>query len=97
MFITLRVSGARIGEIQNVLIENLKITRQTCDISVIDSKNRSERIIPIPEARPYLLAWLKIHPAGNKSKAPLWVSVKPLSPSEPIAPHGMRSVFRRTL
>ena len=97
IFKTLRVSSARIEEIQNTLIENLKITPQTCDISVIDSKNRRERIIPIPEARPYLLAWLKVHPAGNNPKAPLWISLRTFKKIEPICPNAIREVFRSTL
>ena len=96
LLITLRMSGARIEEIQNLLIENLKITPKTFDVSVIDSKTRLERIIPIPEARSYVLAWLKVHPAGNKPKAPLWISFKNKT-LEPISPHGIRQVFQTTL
>jgi len=74
LFMIYRESGARLEEGQNLRIQDVKIKPKTFDVSVIDSKSRIERVIPIPETRPYLLAWLKVHPLSEDPDAPLWLS-----------------------
>jgi len=103
LFMLYRESGARLEEGQNLRIQDVKIEPKTFDVSLIDSKSRKERVIPIPETRPYLLAWLKVHPLSEDPDAPLWLSERSprneegeISP-QPISPGRIYKMIRDTM
>lgn len=92
-----RESGARLEEGQNLRIQDIKIEPKTCDVSVIDSKSREERVIPIPETRPYLLAWLKVHPFSDDPNAPLWLSDHSKDVPQPISSQRIYALIRQIM
>ncbi len=65
-------SGARIGEIGNLTIGQVKIDPNGTVLNVSGKTGR--RRLRIVSATPYLLRWLDVHPEKDNSYAPLWVN-----------------------
>jgi len=98
MFHMLRETGARLEEVQQQRLRDIKLTANTCDVTVFDSKTRDPRLIPIPETRPYLLAWLKLHPGHpDTPEAPLWINLKGLDRMQEISPDAIRRSIKESL
>ena len=93
-----RESGARLEEGQNLRIQDVKIAPKTFDVSLIDSKSREERVIPIPETRRYLLAWKEVHPFSEDPNAPLWLSEhSPSNDPQPISSQRIYALIRQIM
>jgi site-specific recombinase XerD len=66
-------SGARIGEIGNLTIGQVKIDPSGAVLNVSGKNGR--RRLRIISATPYLVRWLEIHPDPANPCAPLWINL----------------------
>jgi len=67
-------SGARIGELLNVNINDLNFNSDHAKLTMLTEKINRPRTIPIVESVPYITEWLRSHPI-NKPDSPLFVNL----------------------
>lgn len=66
-------SGARIGEIGNLTIGQVKIDASGAVLNVAGKMGR--RRLRIISSTPYLVKWLDIHPDPTNPHAPIWINI----------------------
>lgn len=70
---TLYESGARIGELATLQLENIKIDEYGAILNV--TGKTGPRQIRIISSVPYLVTWLQNHPYKDNNKAALWINI----------------------
>jgi site-specific recombinase XerD len=71
--ITLYESGARIGEIGSMQIQDVAFEERYTTL-MLQGKTGSRRVIVVAST-PYLNVWIQHHPLNNDPEAPLWVNL----------------------
>lgn len=84
-------SGARIGEIGNLTIGQVKIDTSGAVLNVSGKTGR--RRLRIISATSYLVKWLDIHPDNSNPYAPLWVNIGTKSYHKQMSYEGIRKVL----
>jgi integrase len=84
-------SGARLGEILNLKIEDVMPTDYGFKVYITRSKT-NRRGIPIITAAPYLKDWLDVHPLAEDKEAPLFVTVE--GPVRPLTETSVRFIIK---
>jgi integrase len=87
-------SGARIGEIGNLTISQVKIDTSGAVLNVSGKTGR--RRIRIISATPYLVKWLDIHPDNTNPYAPLWINIGTKDYHKQMTYEGIRKVLIET-
>jgi len=81
---TLYDSGARIGELRAMNIEDVHFEGDMCFIFLPDSKTKKRRV-GLLFAVPYLKTWLDFHPYKTEKGHPLWISFSDASYGKRLA------------
>lgn len=84
-------SGARIGEIGNLTIGQVKVDTSGTVLTVSGKTGR--RRLRIISATPFLLRWLEIHPEKENSYAPLWINIGTKDYHKQMTYEGIRKVL----
>jgi len=71
--ITLWESGTRIGEIGNLRLKNINISKQGTVLTV--KGKTGSRQIRLITSTPYLLEWLEIHPTKDNIDSHVWINI----------------------
>jgi site-specific recombinase XerD len=87
-------SGARIGEIGNLTIGQVKIDASGAVLNVSGKTGR--RRLRIISATAYLVKWLDIHPDNTNPYAPLWVNIGTKDYHKQMTYEGIRKVLIET-
>jgi site-specific recombinase XerD len=87
-------SGARIGEIGNLTIGQIKIDTSGAVLNVSGKTGR--RRLRIISATAYLVKWLDIHPDNTNPYAPLWVNIGTKDYHKQMTYEGIRKVLIET-
>jgi site-specific recombinase XerD len=87
-------SGARIGEIGNLTIGQIKIDASGAVLNVSGKTGR--RRLRIISATPFLVKWLDIHPDNANPYAPLWVNIGTKDYHKQMTYEGIRKVLIET-
>jgi integrase len=87
-------SGARIGEIGNLTIGQIKIDTSGAVLNVSGKTGR--RRLRIISATPFLVKWLDIHPDNANPYAPLWVNIGTKDYHKQMTYEGIRKVLIET-
>ncbi|HLC22574.1 MAG TPA: tyrosine-type recombinase/integrase [Candidatus Nanoarchaeia archaeon] len=84
-------SGARIGEIGNLTIGQIKIDPSGAVLTVSGKMGR--RRIRIVSSTAYLVKWLDIHPEKENPYAPVWINIGTINYHKQITYEGIRKVI----
>ena len=84
-------SGARVGEIGNLTIGQVKVDASGTVLTVSGKTGR--RRLRIISATPYLLRWLDIHPDKENPNAPLWINIGTKDYHKQMTYEGIRKVL----
>lgn len=84
-------SGARIGEIGNLTIGQIKVDESGTVLNVSGKTGR--RRLRIISGTPYLLKWLDIHPDKENPYAPVWVNIGTLNHHKQMSYEGFRKIL----
>ncbi|RJQ20320.1 hypothetical protein C4580_03975 [Candidatus Woesearchaeota archaeon] len=87
-------SGARVGEIGNLTIGQVKIDASGTVLTVSGKTGR--RRLRIISATPYLLKWLDIHPDKENPNAPLWINIGTKDYHKQTTYEGIRKILIET-
>ncbi|MBI4146780.1 tyrosine-type recombinase/integrase [Candidatus Woesearchaeota archaeon] len=87
-------SGARVGEIGNLTIGQVKIDASGTVLTVSGKTGR--RRLRIISATSYLLKWLDIHPDKSNPYAPLWINIGTKDYHKQMTYEGVRKVLIET-
>jgi integrase len=87
-------SGARIGEIGNLTIGQIKIDASGTVLNVSGKTGR--RRLRIISATPYLVKWLDIHPDNTNPYAPLWINIGTKDYHKQMTYEGIRKILIET-
>jgi site-specific recombinase XerD len=87
-------SGARIGEIGNLTIGQIKIDASGAVLNVSGKTGR--RRLRIISATPFLVKWLDIHPDNANPYAPLWINIGTKDYHKQMTYEGIRKVLIET-
>ena len=91
-------SGARIGEIGNLIIKNIIFDDHGAVISV--RGKTGSRKIRLISSTPYLSTWINSHPFKEDKQAPVWVNVGTANHNKPMSYGAMRmllcNLFKKT-
>lgn len=87
-------SGARIGEIGNLTIGQIKIDASGAVLNVSGKNGR--RRIRIISATAFLVRWLEIHPDYANPSAPVWVNIGTKDYHKQMTYEGIRKVLIET-
>ncbi|MFQ5620931.1 MAG: tyrosine-type recombinase/integrase [Candidatus Nanoarchaeia archaeon] len=85
-------SGARMGEIGNLIFQNVKFDKHGVQITV-QGKTGSRKIRLI-SSTPYLSTWMNAHPFRTDQKAPLWINIGTTNHNQPMRYENFRKMLK---
>lgn len=90
--ITLCESGARIGEVGSMHINDVTFEERYTALR-LRGKTGSRRVIVVA-ATPYLNMWLQNHPQRNDPDAPLWINLSTVNRFKPLSYPALAKILR---
>ena len=85
-------SGARVGEIANLLFKH--VTFDEYGIKITVKGKTGSRKIRLIFSTPYVSTWINNHPYKNDPNAPLWINIGPKNNKKPISYASIRKLLQ---